>query len=227
MNRLALKIKEARQKAKMSEKELAKKCGLSVGYIIQVESGKKVINEKAAENILKVLGAKVEFLGEEAFGEEKTSKSKVEKPQAPKKEEFYTIQPTEQWADALANIIKKFPIYEVESNKIVGYKELPVLNKKIDGYHWDKILFVKSNNNELEALRIKKEDILMICRTNEIHNNSIYLLEVNQKRIIRQLRKEANNKVSLLTGAKGLEATVMDLNKIKLIGKCVKVEFEL
>ncbi len=41
MNRLAEKIKKARLNAKLTEKELAKKCGLSVNYIIQIESGKK------------------------------------------------------------------------------------------------------------------------------------------------------------------------------------------
>ena len=226
MNRVAINIKEARLKAKMTEKELAKKCGLTEGYIVQIESGKKVINEKAAENILNVLGAKLDFVDKIEADEEKQDKPKEEKPVA-KKEEFYNIQPTEQWSDALANIIKKFPVYDMDTNKIVDYKELPILGKKIEGYHWDKVLFIQATNNELEALRIKKNDTVMLCITNEIHNNSIYLFEMNQKKMLRQLRKEANNKVVLSTGLKGESPVITEMSKIKVIGKCVKVEFQL
>jgi len=175
MNRIALKIKEARQKAKMSEKDLAKKCGLSASYIIQIESGKKVINEKAAEKILKALGEKAEIVNQLDVPEEKPQRVKEDKPKVEKREVFQPVEPTEQWSDALANIIKKFPVYEMTSNKVVAHKELPILSKKIDGYHWEKLMFCQVNDNEMESLRIKKNDVAMICMTNEIHNNSIYL----------------------------------------------------
>lgn len=227
MNRLAVKIKEARIKAKLTEKELAKKCGLSESYIIQIESGRKVINEKAAEKILGKLGERVEFGYEEALKEEALPKAKEVKKESQPRGEFYSIQPTGQWADALANIIKKYPIYEMNTNKVIGHRDLPILEKKIAGYHWEKLSFVQAVDNEMEALRIKKGDIVMICATNEIHNNSLYLFEMNHKRMIRQLRREPNNRVSLSTGAKGHQPVVTDLHKIKLIGKCVKVEFQL
>lgn len=226
-NRIAMKIQEARLKAKMTEKELAKKCGLTANYIIQIESGKKVINEKVAENILKVLGEKPDILILEASAEERNLSKPVEKPKKEKEVEFYDIKPTEQWSDALANIIKKFPIYEVSSNKVVGYKELPVLGKKVEGYNWDKILFVQATDNEMEGFRINKNDIIMVQLTNEIQNNSIYLFEMANKKMIRQLRKESNNKVVISTGAKEKEPMTTDLSKIKIIGKCVKVEFAL
>jgi len=227
MSRVATKIKEARIKAKMTEKELAKKCGLSASYIIQIECGKKVINEKLAENILNALGEKLEFLNLQDSIEEKEAKQSDEKRETKKKEEFYTIEPTDQWSGALANIIKKFPIYEVDTNKIVGYKELAILGKKIEGYNWDKILFVKPSDNTMEALRVKKDDIIMINLSSEIQNNSIYLFEINNKKMIRQLRKESNNKVAIYTGIKGENPAITELSKIKIIGKCVKVEFNL
>ncbi|GAB6085208.1 helix-turn-helix transcriptional regulator [Alkaliphilus crotonatoxidans] len=225
MNRIAMKIKEARQKAKMTEKELAKKCGLSEGYIIQIESGRKVINEKAAENILSKLGERIDFGYEEAFREEVPKKPQADKEPSKPREEFYPIQPTEQWSDALANIIKKYPVYDIETNKIVGHRNLPVIGKKVEGYHWDRLSFVQAADNSMEALRIKKGDVIMIYTANEIENSSLYFIEMNRKRIIRQLRREANNKVVLSTGAN--EAPVVtELSNIRLIGKCVKVEFQ-
>lgn len=227
MSRVAAKIKEARLKAKLTEKDLAKKCGLTANYIIQVESGRKVINEKLAENILKALGEKLEFMNQEPSNEEKLQQENAQKPKNKPKEEFFAIEPTEQWAGALANIIKKFPIYEAATNKIVGYKELPILDKKIDGYTWDKIIYIQSTDNTMEYFRIKKNDIIMVNITSEIQNNSIYLFEINSKKMIRQLRKESNNKVVISTGAKGEEPITTELSKIKVIGKCVKVEFSL
>ncbi len=220
MNRVAVKIKEARLKAKLTEKQLAKKCGLSESYILQIESGKKVINEKAAESILSILGAKLDFIDRQ--DEEKEHKPKEEKV-VPPKVEFYNIQPTEQWSDALANIIKKYPIYEASTSKAVGHKELPIIGKRVEGYHWDKLLFIQASDDSLEALRIKKGDVVMVYLTNEIQNNSIYYFEMNQKKYIRQLRKEANNRVILASGIKD-RAEEVDLKNIKLIGKCVKVE---
>lgn len=229
MNRVAKKIKEARAKAKMTEKELAKKCGLSVSYIIQIESGKKVVNEKVAEKILKVLGEKLEFLNQEDSATQKSvdTGSNKKTVESKPKEQFYNIKPTEQWSDALANIIKKFPIYEVSSNKVVGHKELPILNKKIEGYNWEKILFVKSQDNVMEAFRIKKNDVIMVQLTNEIQNGSIYLIEMNNKRMIRQLQKKPSRKVMIITEPNENNSDIRDLNKIKVIGKCVKVEFNL
>lgn len=229
MNRVAKKIKEARAKAKMTEKELAKKCGLSVSYIIQIESGKKVVNEKVAEKILKVLGEKLEFLNQEDSDTEKSADtgSNKKKVESKPKEQFYNIKPTEQWSDALANIIKKFPIYEVSSNKVVGHKELPILNKKIEGYNWEKILFVKSQDNVMEAFRIKKNDVIVVQLTKEIQNGSIYLIEMNNRKMIRQLQKKPSKKVMISTEPNENNPVIRDLNKIKVIGKCVKVEFNL
>jgi len=79
----------------------------------------------------------------------------------------------------------------------------------------------------MEALRVKKDDIIMINLSSEIQNNSIYLFEINNKKMIRQLRKESNNKVAIYTGIKGENPAITELSKIKIIGKCVKVEFNL
>ncbi|KAB3532833.1 XRE family transcriptional regulator [Alkaliphilus serpentinus] len=223
MNRLAAIIKEARLKAKLTEKQLAKKCGLSEAYIIQIESGKKVINEKAAENILNKLGKKLESVYDQIEAKETPVKAKEIKEE--KKEAYTPIEPTHQWADALANIIKKFPIYDIANNKVVGFKDLPVIDKKIEGFHWEKLMFLQVDNDEMEALRIKRNDIITISLTKEIHNGSVYLIEVNKKRILRQLRREQNNRVVLSTGVKGENPVITDLNKVEVIGKCVKVEF--
>ncbi len=226
MSSVGGKIKEARLKAKMTEKQLAKKCGVAESFIVQVESGKKVINEKTAENILSKLGVKMESIIQEGAPEEKAEKPKVTKQESKPKEEFNPIQPNEQWSDALANIIKKYPIYALDTNKIVGHKDLPVLDKKVEGYKWDKLFFVKYSGDDLNELRIKKNDTIMIYMNTEIQNNKVYLVEMNNQKLVRQLKKESS-KITLIKGPLDQDPISVDISKLKVVGKCVRVEFEV
>ena len=193
MNRMAVKIKEARVKANMSEKDLAKACGQNVNYILQIESGKKVINEQIAENILKILGEKVEFFADIDTSEKE--KTPLIKPSVKVSSEKPTVQtnrteaitPNEEWQGALAGVIKSYPIQEEKSGKIVGYKDIPIMTKKVDGHHYEKVSFIKVTETDLLKHRILKGDTIMISSTTEIQNQGLYYIEVNQNKMIRQL----------------------------------------
>ena len=166
MNRLAIKIKEARLKAKMSEKELAAACGQNVNYILQIESGKKVINEQIAENILKILGEKVEFFQDQVEAEKPSDPKKVvqKSPQAAKPEA--TVTPNAQWTDVLKGVIKTFPIVDEATGQPVEFKELSVLGKKIENIHFEKVAFIRVSTSEIKSFRIQKGDVLTIHLTN-------------------------------------------------------------
>lgn len=225
MSTLGDKIKEERLKAKMTEKQVAKKCGLSANYIKDIENNKKIINEKLAEKILAIFGNKK---GLDAFYNEPQEEVQYKKPvkEEPKAKVYYNVKPNDQWSDALANIIKKFPIYDIRNNKVIGNKELPILNKKIDGIPWEKLLLLKVSEIDFENFRIERDDILWIHQLNEIPSNGIYLIELNGKRIIRKINKMGKT-IELFKGIKGEKGLPVESSKIKLIGKCVKVEYEL
>lgn len=226
MNRLAVKIKEARLKAKMSEKELAQACGQNINYILQIESGKKVINEKIAEDILKILGEKVDFFQDvpETQSEPTTIKP-VAKPAQTKVADL-GITPNDAWTGALSGVIKNFPVIEEVSGNVVASKELSIIGKKIEGVHHEKIGFVKVTDSDMPKLRIAKGDILTYQIMGEIQSQGIYFFEFGQKKMIRQLIKSQNNKVLFSRGPSEPE-TEVDVKNIKVIGKVIKVEFYL
>ncbi len=224
MNPIAMKIKEARLKANMSEKDLAKKCGLAPSYIIQIESGKKIINEKTAETILAVFGEKVGFDFQDAIQEAEPPVKVVE---TKKPADFYDVEPNEQWAGALANIIKKYPILEMGTQKTVGHKELPIISKKVEGLPWDKLMFVKAIDTDLEALRICKGDVIMIHQMKEVLGKGIYLIEMDQKVVLRAVHKDTSNKLVIGKGKKDAQEVIAESSKIKILGKCIRVEFTL
>lgn len=221
MNRLAVKIKESRIAAGLTEKELAKKCGLSINYIIQVESGKKIVNESVADKILKALGTKEEFVSEEPVKEQpKKTKENIFTGTIP-------VTPNETWADALAGVIKKYPIYDMLVNKIVAYKDLPIINKKIEGHHPDKLMFVKTYSDDMSSFRIHQGDILTILINKDIQNHKLYLIEMNGGKMVRQIIKESNKKFTLLKSKKDPNPQLVDMKKVKVLGKVIKNEFSL
>lgn len=236
MNRLAIKIKEARLKANMSEKDLAKACGQNINYILQIESGKKVINEHIAENILKILGEKVEFFGDVETLKQDESKAKTQstvssaqvKPSStkPNMPPVQAITPNDEWQGALAGIIKSYPIQEERTAKIVGYKDLPILSKKIDGFHYEKVLFIKVTDSELSKYRIQKQDVVMAVLANEIQGQGVYYIEVNRVKMIKYIVKTQNNKCIYSNGSSESEVEG-DLKDIKILGRIVKVEFNV
>ncbi len=230
MNRMAIKIKEARLKAKMSEKELAQACGQTINYILQIESGKKVINEKIAEDILKILGEKVDFFQDVP---ETQSEPAVVKPvlkpdlkQAQTKTADLGITPNDAWTGALSGVIKNFPVIEEGRGNVVDSKELSIIGKKIEGVHHEKIGFVKVTDSDMPKLRIAKGDVLTIHLMGDIQSQGIYYFEFGQKKMIRQLIKSQNNKVLFSRGPSEPE-TEVDIKNIKVIGKVIKVEFYL
>ncbi len=224
MNRLAEKIKKARIKAGITEKELAKKCGLSVGYIIQIESGKKIIKEAFADKILKSLGEKTERLEADVPKPKATEAKKTIKSK--QQESVRNINPTGQWADALAGVIKTYSIVDCRTGSVVGHKDLPILSKKIEGVHADKIIFVKASDDTAKALRIYKGDVVTIAQTHEIQNGKIYLLEHEGKKIMRKLKKDGE-RMGLFSSELHQDPLWVNKKAVKIIGKCLKSEHQL
>ena len=230
MNSIAEKIKTGRSKAGISEKALAKKCGLSESYIKQIESGKKVINEQAAQKIFQVLGVDADLLQQGSGLSRSDIKPKqmteLDRKEKMVKQENITIEPNEQWSDALAHIIKQYPVIDLLSGKTMGIKEIPVMGKKVEGCQWNKIRFFQVSDNLLDHLRIKRDDIVMICETEEIINGKLMAFEMGGRRYLRKMWKN-NKKLLVSTGLQNEELVEYDTEKVRVIGQCLKVEFNL
>ena len=57
MSRLGDAIRKARLQAKMTEKQLGRKCGMAENVIKDIESGRRIVSDDQAQRILKLLGA--------------------------------------------------------------------------------------------------------------------------------------------------------------------------
>jgi transcriptional regulator with XRE-family HTH domain len=230
MNALAQKIRELRLKAKLSEKQLAKKAGLAESYILQIETGKKVINESSAEKIFAALGEKPDFGFNEEPAEPIHSKSQpAPRPEIKKQTTVLPayVEPQNQWADALSNIIRTYPIYALGTKQIVGKKELPIIGKKVEGYGLDKIMFVQIQQNDLSGFRLLKGDVILIELTKDLPQQGLYLIEEKNVQQICYVQREPGNKYTLSNGVKDEPKQTIDAKLITIVGRCVRAEFSL
>lgn len=221
MNKNAEKIQLARLKKNMTTKQLAKKCGLTANYIEQIESGKKIISEAIAEKIFKVLEMKSDTLSQEAMARKEEYIKQRPKPKPVEKVRHHEVDLAPSWSGALDNILRKYTVYNAHTKKEVGVKTIPTLDKKVEGYHCDKISFIQVFDNTMSKYNILEDDILMIFLTKDITNEKIYYFEYENRPYIRKLRKEQNKRISLYSDN---QTITVDSDKIKLIGKVVSLE---
>lgn len=220
MSKTGEQIQLARLKQNLSTKDLAKKVGLTANYIEDIETGKKIINESIANRIFKALGVSTNVLSQEAMAKVHVPKP-APKPVIPRKVEHHAIDHAPSWNKALDNIIRKYPVYNAQTKKHVDDRTIPTLDTKVEGYHCDKITFIQVFDNTMSRFNILEDDVLMLFLTQDITNDKIYYFEYENRPYIRKLRKESNKKVSLYSDDL---TTTVDQDKIKLVGKVVKLE---
>ncbi len=160
---------------------MAKKLGVAENFINEVESGRKIINESLMNRISKVLGKGINDIGI-SFEEEVSLESKRE-TSINKDNKIKDV-----WDNAFSSIIKDVPVYNYNLDRVIDKKQLPVVGNKVEGIHQDKVLFLKIEEEDMSGFRINKGDIAFGYMHHEMENNSIFLIEHNNKRSVRQLK---------------------------------------
>lgn len=224
MGRLGIKIKEARTKKGITAKQLAKTVGLSENYILDVEYGRKVLNDDMVKKISKALELEITEQISDSYDEEKESRNTL-KSRIPVKNTPQEIQ--EVWNDAFESVLKTIPIYEYDLSKVVATKQLPVISNKIEGYSKDKVFYIKICDNDLSGFRIVKDDIALATATSEIKSNSFYLIEFDNQRIIRQIKKLDKDRLLLINNGSTLRANTVSSSDIKVLAQLLKLEIIL
>ncbi|MGO5074909.1 helix-turn-helix domain-containing protein [Clostridium sporogenes] len=220
MSRVSDKIKEARLKKGLTQKQLAKKLGVAESFINEVESGRKIINESLMNRISKVLGKGINDIGI-SFEEEVSSEPKREIP-INKNNKIKDV-----WDNAFSSIIKDVPVYNYNLDRVIYNKQLPIIGNKVQGIHQDKVLFLKIEEEDMSGFRINKGDIAFGYIHHEMENNCIFLIEHNNKRSVRQLKRLDGDKILLINDGISLRTEAVRLKDIKIIAKLLKVEVTL
>jgi len=222
MSRVGEKVKSIRNSVGMSQKQLAKKLGVSESFINEVETGRKIINQNLIDRLSKVLGKDINDITmsfeEQVYKEEKSQKYTSE----PKKDSVKDI-----WNEAFGSVLKNVPVYRYELQKPIASKQLPLINNKVEGYSQDKVLYIEIQDEDMIGSRIAKGDLAFGHITHEVENNSICLVEYNGERVIRQIKKLDNNKVLLISNRETLRTETVQIRDLKVMVKLDRLEIKL
>ena len=200
MSRVGEKIKEARTKAGLTQKALGKKLGVSDKFINEVEMGRRVAQEGFIERAAKILNTDLNDISmvvtDEALMEERKITEVAKKEKKINAKILGETSPV--WTDAFSSVMKKVIIYDYSLKKELGSKELPIYSNKVEGYPADKVLYIKVEDNSMSGFRMMKDDIVFGHLVKEVSNNGMFLIEYDNKRVIRQIKSLGGQKLLLI-----------------------------
>lgn len=228
MSRVGERVKAARSSSNMSQKQLAKKLGVAESFIADVELGRKIMNEGMINRISKVLNVDLNDVSMLATDEDLKQENEVKRVSASPLKGMKSQEETKDiWNQAFGSVLKNVPVYDYSLNIVKDTRQLPVHSNKIEGHSADKVFYIEIEDEDMIGYRIAKGDIALAYSIKELENNSICLMDYNNKRAVRQVKKLDNTKVLIISNSGTVKTETASIKDIKPIAKLVKLEIVL
>lgn len=235
MSRLGETIRAARVKIKMSEKALAKKCGMSESVIKDIEMGTRIVSDEQAQRILKILGVTNPISTELEVAAEPEVQLRprprayvIPTPEPEKKKEVKTEsdEVTDAWLDALGGVVKRVPVMD-ENGVAIDHILTPIIGGKIEGASPDKVMFYRCPDDMLRGFRIHAGDLMLTVPAGKIEDEAIMLIVYKGERIVRKVMKLDGGRVLMQSFDREFATVTAPLKEVLVMGKCVKLERRL
>lgn len=231
MSRLGDMIKQERLRAGWSQKQLAKKSGVSESFINEVEAGTKIIADTQATRILKVLGKSNEVFADfEAKADGMPVAEPVRTVVRPKvvKEPISSApaQPADAWVGALGNLMHAVPVKDV-NGKIVDSITLPVKSGRIEGVLADKVFYLTIPDDSMMGYRIRRRDRVLVLPATVPVDDSIMVFLSEGKYYLRKIKLQDNGRALMQWYDYEPHSEVVMQKAVTLVGRVRRVEFDL
>lgn len=221
MSRLGNEISRLRKEVGMTHKQLAKIVGVSEAYIIDVESGKKILSEELVNKISKALRKEIGKV--DLYDDEKYNKPEPD----PKVVRIVEKPVQDVWNDALAGVLAAVPVYNYKMDKAVDNKKMPIISNKVEGYPKDKVFYLSIEDDDMAGFRIGKGDVALCHSTHEFEKDGIYFVEINERRAVRQIKSIDSSKFLVVSNRGSLVTTTLFKKDVKVLAKLIKLEIVL
>lgn len=258
MSRLGDLIRTERVRAKLTPKQLAKKCGVAESYLVAVEKGTKIIADDQARRILKAIGLREQTEADFSLDDiaatvdlatvaSPVAKTVATRP-APKPQPeaelvastggrapsgSKNVSDTEEknvggsiWLDALTSVLKHVPVMNAIM-KPIDHRLLPIVGGKIEGANPDKVFYYLTPDDSMRGFRIHQGDLALIVPAHSPIDGAIMLVEYNNHRFLRKVKKLADFTVILQSFDKEYDAITAQVNECNFIGRAAKLEVTL
>lgn len=242
MSRLGDLIRTERVRAKMTPKQVAKKCGVAESFIVAVEAGTRIIADDQARRILKTIGLKehneADFTLDDIAATVDLASVQPQMAKAvsqPKPKAVEKVASTEEkdegvvgsvWLDALTSVLKHVPVMNAVM-KPVDHKLLPIQGGKIEGANPDKVFYFLAPDDSMRGFRIHAGDHALVVPAQSAIDGAVMLVEYNNHRYLRKVKKLDNYQVLLQSYDREYDAVSAKLGDVNFIGRVVKLEIML
>lgn len=259
MSRLGDLIRTERVRAKLTPKQLAKKCGIAESYLVAVEKGTKIIADDQARRILKAIGLREQTEADFSLDDiaatvdlatvgsptaRTVTQPRVKQPEpeaelvastggrAPSGSKNVPVDNEEKgvggsiWLDALTSVLKHVPVMNAIM-KPIDHRLLPIVSGKIEGANPDKVFYYLVPDDSMRGFRIHQGDLALIVPAHSPIDGAIMLVEYNNHRFLRKVKKLADFTVILQSFDKEYDAETAQINECTFIGRAAKLEVTL
>ena len=229
MSRLGDTIRKARLAAKMTEKALGKKCGMSESVIKDIESGRRIASDEQAQRILKLLGAQ----GPVSAELEAAAKPEVKLRPRPRayvlpvenvsaEQQKQINESTDAWLDALGGVVRRVPVMD-ENGVVIDHILTPIIGGKIEGGAPDKVLYYRMADDSLRGFRVHAGDMLLTVPDNRAVDGALMLIEYKGRRLVRKMLKMDGMRLQMQAFDREFESVIAPAPEVKVLGRCVRL----
>ena len=229
MSRLGDAIRKARVAAKLSEKQLGRKCGMAESVIKEIESGRRIVSDDQAQRILKLLGADSPVSTELDVAAEPEVKLRP-RPRAyvmpaqdvPADQQRSADESTDAWLDALGGVVKRVPVMDPKG-VVIDHVLTPVIGGKIEGGAPDKVLYFRVPDDSLRGFRVHAGDLLLTIPDSRAQDGALMLVEYRGARMVRKLLKMDGMRIQMQAFDREFESVVAPAPEVRVLGRCIKL----
>ena len=229
MSRLGDLIRNERVNRSLSAKQVAKMCGVSEKYLLEVEAGGRIINDDAARRMLKAMGKKEELVSD--F--EATSTGEVLRPApAPQRREAPEVitaassSPAQGSAfmDALGGVVRRVPIVDA-LGKETGYRMLATENGRIENAPPDKVFYLACPDASMRGYRMRPGDLLLTVPAQQPVNGATMIITELGERKVRRVTRQDGGRCLLQWFDSEPMSKVVPEKDVQWVGRVVRCEF--
>jgi transcriptional regulator with XRE-family HTH domain len=245
MSRLGDLILLERTRQRMTPRQVAKKCGISEKYLLEVESGKRIIADDQARRILKAIGLRehneVDFTLDEIAATVDLETIRIAPTAAP----VPAAQPRRPvpvassssegaqggpaggiWLDALSGVLKSVPVYNA-AWAVVDRRLLPIEGGRIEGGAPDKVFYFLVPDDSLRGFRLLGGDLALMIPAQSPVEDAVMLIEHKGRRALRKIRKLDASTVLLQSFDREYIAEPLSVHDVSFVARAVRVEISL
>lgn len=241
MSRIGQEINKLRLQKGLTPKQLARTLGVSENFILDIESGKKIISDDMIGRVSKALDFELGPIGLFASEDRQADMANTQgnappayaagriapQTKAAPKTPAQNQPVQEVWDDAFGNILKTVPVYDYRMDRLIDKKLLPIEKNKVEGFQKEKVFYLDIEDTDMSGFRISKGDRALAVLVSDIDADGIYFVEYNGNRAVRQVKKLQADRLLLVSNKGTLVTETVSPKNIKVIAKLVKLEISL